>query len=145
MKMFCCLAFSFFPLASSGVFADETETAVKRALRDLEAAVNKKEADECVRHFHPDSPSRDRALSEYKKTFATFDFKYEIEKMSYIGADDQVAVITFTDKTTIEKVQGKGDRKGEIARTGLLMVFRKHQGEWKIWSSLDLPVLVDKK
>ena len=84
---------------------------------------------------HSQSPSYLMTKQEMIAIFDNFDISYELTYYKYIGQDNDYAVARA--RYTTKKISGYAFKDNEV---DTIHIFKKENGEWKIWSAAILDV-----
>jgi hypothetical protein len=108
---------------------------ITKVLRASYEAMEKKKSELALSFYHPRT-SLISSKEELDRFFSETDVSYTITNIRYIGNDGENFVIVYREVTEFR-------RKGEVKLvdkedTDVLMVFRKHDGKFKIFTSRSL-------
>ncbi|MFO7870479.1 MAG: hypothetical protein R6V03_03490 [Kiritimatiellia bacterium] len=96
-------------------------------LRNLEATENE-DLEKLKGTIHTASPARLTSVQATKRMLAYFDFDYELLYFSYVGSDGKYALARGRQKTV--KTAGPAFQDNVLDS---IYVFRREEGEWKLW------------
>lgn len=122
-----CLAIGF----SEDDVAEEIREVVFENLR----ATQVEDMDAMLATLHSESPSYTQTVELATVLFENYDLNYEILLFRYIEQDGEYAIVRL--EYSSQKIAG-----GEFNDNNLdtIHVFRKENGEWKIWSMAILEI-----
>lgn len=134
------LTVTAWPVAARVDDADLKQAAadVKRVFeRHLEASRNEDVAG-VTATLHPESPGFAGTKQMQERMFVAYDLEIQQERFAFLAMDEDYAYVritmTFRDRPKPVK---PGDETPPYVdnRSDLVEVFRKHEGQWRIWSS----------
>lgn len=108
---------------------------ISKVLKANYKAMEEKKSESALSHYHPKTNliSTKEQLDHF---FSQTDLSYSITNIRYIGSDQENFVIIFREVTEFRR---KGEAKlVSKVDTDVLMVFRKHDGKYKIFTSRSL-------
>ncbi|KPK83533.1 MAG: hypothetical protein AMJ81_08025 [Phycisphaerae bacterium SM23_33] len=111
--------------------AAELEKVVRENLRGC----GTEDLDVIASTIHPQSPFAQATQAMMKQLVATYDLKYELVSLDYVGRDKDYALARAKQKTT--KVRGPAFRDNVL---DIIHIFRQDGKAWKLWTSAALEV-----
>jgi len=84
---------------------------------------------------HSQSPSYLMTKQQMSAVFENFDISYKLTYYKYIGQDNDYAVARA--RLSSKKISGSAFKDNEV---DTIHIFKKENGEWKIWSAAILDV-----
>ena len=109
------------------------QESVEKLVEAQVSAYLRKDLEDLMDVVHPESPEYDKTVSMMETLFdldLDLDIKYEITEASYNV--DENAVHVSTEQVT-RKLGGASRFMDNVSRC--ITVFRKHEGQWKAWST----------
>ena len=118
---------------ASSEIANELEQIIRQNYRDMES----EEISKILASYHPETnlPSSRAQLEGF---YAVAGMKYTIDDVRYIGNDGTNYVVIYREKTEFHKKGGLANTIVDTEDTNVLMVFRKHEDELKVFTSRTL-------
>ena len=132
IALMLCLCLVIFSPKSENVAADTNEdiaAEIKALTIENLRATQAEDIPAVLDTMHTESPAYSNTEKLLISISETYDLKYQIELFRYVVQDDPYAIARF--KFTTEKVAGPGFNDNTL---DTYHVFRKEDGQWKIWS-----------
>ncbi len=137
------LAALVFPSVAFGQAAPPAEQGLEAKLRQVIAsnveALRSENKKASLATFHSASPNRQKSAAMMDAYFSQYDFAYEVEAFHLIGADDEYAVARYEQNT---RKLGGAATPHSASTMDMMTVFRQEDGQWKIWTSVQLSAQV---
>ncbi len=121
------------PVADAGM-----SDALRKVMESNCQANEKENLDDALATIHPQSPTHETTRQISSKLFEAFDLKYELKSFRYIGSDETYAV----GRARI-RASSSNPANFRNNETDLMVVFRKENDSWKIWSQSILEIKLD--
>ena len=125
-------------LVESGKRTTEIANEIERTILGNYTAMESEHVSKILASYHPDTnlPSSAEQLEKY---YTVAGMAYQINDYRYVGNDGTNYVAIFHEKTEFrKKTGGKKFIVVDNEDTDVLMVFRKHEGKFKIFTSRSL-------
>jgi len=123
------------PDSKEGALAAKVPKEISKTLMANYKAMEEKNSESVLSSYHPKTnlTSTKEQLDQY---FSQVDVSYAISNIRYVGNDGENFVIVYREVTEFRR---KGNSKlFNKEDTDVLMVFRKHEGKFKIFTSRSL-------
>lgn len=111
----------------------DTESDVLEVVVDNFKALDQEDVPAYMDTIHTQSLMYKTTENALNLTFRIYDLEYDLQKVSFIGADDKYAYVKVVFET--RKLKGPAFQNNQIEA---LIVFKQDNGEWKMWSQANL-------
>lgn len=123
--------------AAAPVSNKQLEATLKALMVQNCRNLEKEDETRCLAFFHPNSPARPVVQRTISTMFPVTQFKYDVTSFKLLATDKDYAYARWQQTTTLVK-EASVPTAGSRSKLDALMTFRKHNGQWKGWSSLVL-------
>lgn len=127
------LAIVFYSTTTSA--QSERQKAIEQVISENIEYILKEDLELTLTTIHTQSPNYKSTAQIMQQLFATYDLKYEILDIDFIGVDEEYAYARVLQKS--EKISGPQFSNNEL---DALQVFKREDGQWKLWSQANLTI-----
>ncbi len=131
MKTLLIIAFSLLSTLSHA----DTVSEIKQLIADNLKYTQAEDLNAVMSTMHSQSPSLLPTRKTLQQLFPLYEVKYQLNDVSFVGADDKYAYAKVIQTTT--KISGPAFQNNRIEA---LQIFKKENNQWKLWAQANLEI-----